>query len=44
LICLAAAKRARDSGLIALRADPLPDPLRQELRFQALVRDLKFPP
>jgi TolB-like protein len=41
---LAAAKRVRDSGLIALRADPLLDPLRQEPRYQALVRDLKFPP
>jgi TolB-like protein/Flp pilus assembly protein TadD len=44
LDCLAAAKRVRDSGLIALRADPLLDPLRQEPPYQALVRDLKFPP
>ena len=36
--------RVRDSGLIALRADPLLDPLRQEPRFQAIERELKFPP
>ena len=41
---LAAAMRVRDSGLIALRADPLLDPLRQEPRFQAIERELKFPP
>ena len=36
--------RVRDSGLIALKADPLLDPLRHEPRFQALERKLKFPP
>jgi len=40
---LAAAMRVRDSGLIALRADPLLDPLRQEPRFQAIERELNFP-
>jgi hypothetical protein len=32
-----------DSGLGRLRADPLLDPLRQERRFQAIERELKFP-
>lgn len=38
------AMRVRDSGLIALRADPLLISLRQEPRFQAIERKLKFPP
>lgn len=38
------AMRVHDSGLIALRADPLLIPLRQEPRFQAIERKLKFPP
>ncbi len=37
------AMRLRDSGLIELKTDPLMDPLRQEPRFQALMRELKFP-
>ena len=41
---LAAAMRVRDSGLIALRADPLLIPLRQEPRFRAIERELNFPP
>jgi len=44
LASLAAAMRVRDSGLVALKADPLLDPLRQEPRFQAIERQLKFPP
>jgi TolB-like protein/Tfp pilus assembly protein PilF len=40
---LDAAVRARDSGLGWLRRDPLLDPLRQEPRFQAIERELKFP-
>jgi TolB-like protein/Tfp pilus assembly protein PilF len=40
---LDAAMRVRDSGLVALRADPLLSPLRQEPRFQAIERQLKFP-
>ena len=41
---LETAMRLRDSGLIELKTDPLMDPLRQEPRFQALIRELKFPP
>jgi TolB-like protein len=37
------AKRLGDPGLINLRTDPLLDPLRKELRFQAIERELKFP-
>ena len=35
--------RLRDPGLEGLKTDPLMDLLRQEPRFQALVRELKFP-
>ena len=35
--------RLRDPGLLELRTDPLMDPLRQEPRFQAVMRELKFP-
>jgi len=37
------AMRLRDPGLTKLRADPLMDPLRDEPRFQAIERTLKFP-
>ena len=37
------AMRVRDPGLIALKTDPLMDPLRQEPRFQAILRKLNFP-
>jgi TolB-like protein/cytochrome c-type biogenesis protein CcmH/NrfG len=37
------ALRLRDTGLILLKTDPLVDPLRKEPRFQAVVRELKFP-
>jgi TolB-like protein/Tfp pilus assembly protein PilF len=40
---LEAALRLRDPGLELLKTDPLLDPLRQESRFQALERELKFP-
>ena len=33
----------RDPGLENLKADPLMDPLRQEPRFQAVMKELKFP-
>jgi hypothetical protein len=35
--------RLRDPGLEFLKTDPLMDPLRQEPRFQAIERELKFP-
>jgi tetratricopeptide (TPR) repeat protein len=35
--------RMRDPGLELLRTDPLMDPLRNEPRFQAVMRELKFP-
>jgi hypothetical protein len=35
--------RLHDSGLTNLKTDPLLDPLREEPRFQAIERELKFP-
>jgi TolB-like protein len=43
LAWLERALRLRDAGLINLKTDPLLDPLRQEPRFQAIERELKFP-
>jgi tetratricopeptide (TPR) repeat protein len=40
---LETALRLRDPGLENLKTDPLMDPLRQEPRFQAVMRELKFP-
>jgi tetratricopeptide (TPR) repeat protein len=40
---LETAWRLRDPGLENLKTDPLLDPLRQEPRFQAIERELKFP-
>jgi tetratricopeptide (TPR) repeat protein len=40
---LDAAIRLRDPGLVQLKTDPLMDPLHQEPRFQAALRELKFP-
>jgi TolB-like protein/cytochrome c-type biogenesis protein CcmH/NrfG len=37
------AMRLRDPGLVQLKTDPLMDPLRNEPRFQAIERALKFP-
>ena len=37
------AMRLRDPGLELLKTDPLFDPLRDEPRFQAIERALKFP-
>jgi TolB-like protein/Flp pilus assembly protein TadD len=37
------AMRLRDPGLVTLKTDPLMDGLRKEPRFQAVVRQLKFP-
>jgi tetratricopeptide (TPR) repeat protein len=35
--------RLRGGGLENLKTDPLMDPIRQEPRFQAVMRELKFP-
>jgi hypothetical protein len=35
--------RWRDPRLLNLKTDPLMDPLRNEPRFQAVLRELKFP-
>jgi tetratricopeptide (TPR) repeat protein len=40
---LETALRLRDPQLIFLKNDPLLDPLRQEPRFKAIMRELKFP-
>jgi TolB-like protein/tetratricopeptide (TPR) repeat protein len=40
---LETAWRLRDPGLELLKTDPLLDPLRQEPRYQAIERQLKFP-
>ena len=40
---LETALRLRDPGLVELKTDPLLDPIRQEPRFQAVERELKFP-
>jgi TolB-like protein/Flp pilus assembly protein TadD len=37
------ALRLRDPGLELLKTDPILDPLRQEPRFQAVMRELRFP-
>jgi len=37
------ALRFTDAGLANLKTDPLLDPLRNEPRFQAIERELKFP-
>src|SRR5215469_15694339 len=41
---LETALRLRDAQLVSLKTDPLLDPLRQEPRFKAIERELKFPP
>jgi TolB-like protein/tetratricopeptide (TPR) repeat protein len=40
---LETALRQRDGGSIYLKTDPLLDPIRNEPRFQAIERELKFP-
>jgi tetratricopeptide (TPR) repeat protein len=42
LTWLETAQRLRDAGLLALKSDPLLDPLRKEPRFRAIERELKF--
>jgi tetratricopeptide (TPR) repeat protein len=37
------ALQVRDPGLAMLKVDPFLDPLRKEPRFQAIMRELKFP-
>jgi serine/threonine protein kinase/Tfp pilus assembly protein PilF len=44
LAWLDTAMRLSDSGLDGVKVDPLLDPLRNEPRFQAIERALKFPP
>ena len=41
---LETALRLRDPGIQNLKTDPLMDPLREEPRFQKVMRELKFPP
>jgi TolB-like protein/Flp pilus assembly protein TadD len=43
LAWLETALRLRDPGLVQLKTDQFLDPLRQEPRFQAIERELKFP-
>jgi hypothetical protein len=43
LECLDTAMPLRDPGLIDLKTDPLLDPRRNKARFQAAMRELKFP-
>jgi TolB-like protein len=40
---LETALKLRDPGLVDLKTDPLMDPIRQEPRFKAIERELKFP-
>jgi tetratricopeptide (TPR) repeat protein len=40
---LETAMRLRDPGMVYTKTDPLLDPLREERRFQAVERELKFP-
>jgi tetratricopeptide (TPR) repeat protein len=40
---LTTAMRLRNSDLVYVKTDPLLDPLRNEPRFQAIERELKFP-
>ena len=35
--------RMRDTDLLSIKSDPLMDPLRKEPRFQAILRELRFP-
>jgi tetratricopeptide (TPR) repeat protein len=41
---LETALRLRDPQLVSLKTEPLLDPLRNEPRFKAIERELKFPP
>jgi tetratricopeptide (TPR) repeat protein len=43
LAWLDTALRLRDPGLVQLKTDQFLDPLRQEPRFKAIERELKFP-
>jgi tetratricopeptide (TPR) repeat protein len=41
---LESAMHVRDPGLVWLRVDPLMNPLRNEPRYEAIERELEFPP
>ena len=41
---LETALKLRDPGLVDLKTDPLMDPIREEPRFKAVIKELKFPP
>ena len=41
--CLEKAYEERNAWLVALRVDPMFDPLRSDPRFQDLVRRMNFP-
>jgi hypothetical protein len=43
LSSLETAVRLRDSNVVLLKVDPLLDPLRNEPRFRAIERELRFP-
>ena len=40
---LETALKLRDPGLVALKTDPLMDPIREEPRFKKVIKELKFP-
>ena len=40
---LETALKLRDPGLVDLKTDPLMDPIREEPRFKAVIKELKFP-
>ena len=37
------ALKLRDAGLVQLKTDPLMDPIREQPRFKAVMRELRFP-
>ena len=43
IAALESAWQANDTGLTAIKVDPMLDPLRSDPRFSAIVRKLDFP-